>query len=358
MIKNIYVKDYRNLEKVELTDIGRINLIFGENNSGKTSLLECIQLIRDEAVLSNLIRVSSKRELETFPLARTKALAYQSLINTFNLKQRSTKYINVAFDTIWGLWEIGIHGEEFEEDLLLSDYNKSITRKITDSYSTQYVRGLKGEYWYNGNFTNFEINELNGNGYRRSLRHLMIPIEYISPIDSYLGTSQYSVLNKVVKSGDKNFLIELLNIFDENLINFEVLYENNRASVFLEHKELGMMPLSLYGDGIRKTVTVAAAMIRAKDGALLIDEIETGIHKKALVKFSKWLNEASKIFNVQLFISTHSVEAIDALLGKETDFNDNIVGYRLESYRNSIYVSRFSQRKLNTLRYSQGLDIR
>lgn len=359
MIKNIFVNNYRNLQNVKLEDIGRINLIFGENNSGKTSLLECIQLIRDEAVLSNLISAINKRELSIFPLARNVS-TYQTIINTFDLKQGNSKYINLQFDTIWGLWDIGIEGNEFEDDILLSDYSGIITKKMSDTITSQYIRVFKGIYWHNDNYNEFEINELRGNGFRRSLTHLKIPVEYISPIDSYLTNRQYLALNEAIKSGEKNIIIELLNIFDENIINFEVFYEKNRVTVLLEHRDLGMIPLSLYGDGIRKTVTVAAAMIRAKDGILLIDEVETGIHKIALTKFSNWLIKSSKIYNVQLFITTHSVEAIDALLSVaiDEDSNNDIVGYRLETYKNRIYTSRFSEKKLNQIRFSQGLDIR
>ena len=49
---------------------------------------------------------------------------------------------------------------------------------------------------------------------------------------------------------------------------------------YLKHKRLGNMPLSTYGDGIKKVLVLANAIIGATDGILLIDEIETAIHKK------------------------------------------------------------------------------
>ncbi len=44
------------------------------------------------------------------------------------------------------------------------------------------------------------------------------------------------------------------------------------------------MPLSIYGDGLKKDLLLAASIILAKDGILLIDEIETAIHVSALEK--------------------------------------------------------------------------
>ena len=57
---------------------------------------------------------------------------------------------------------------------------------------------------------------------------------------------------------------------------------------------------------------------------MLIDEIETGLHKKYYDKLFPVVFELAKKLNVQLFIATHSMEAIDAILeyGKyENDTN-------------------------------------
>ena len=67
----------------------------------------------------------------------------------------------------------------------------------------------------------------------------------------------------------------------------------------------------------------------ATDSILLIDEIETGLHKKYYdTLFPVVFALASKL-NVQLFIATHSMEAIDAILKygdyeNDTDGNDPI----------------------------------
>ena len=44
MFREIEIKSYRGLRNIKLTDLERINVLIGENNSGKTSVLEAIQL--------------------------------------------------------------------------------------------------------------------------------------------------------------------------------------------------------------------------------------------------------------------------------------------------------------------------
>ncbi|MFP4581065.1 MAG: AAA family ATPase, partial [Candidatus Sumerlaeia bacterium] len=42
MISSLHIENYRCFEKFDAQDLGRVNLIVGDNNSGKTSLLEAV----------------------------------------------------------------------------------------------------------------------------------------------------------------------------------------------------------------------------------------------------------------------------------------------------------------------------
>ena len=85
------------------------------------------------------------------------------------------------------------------------------------------------------------------------------------------------------------------------------------------------MPFSVYGDGIKKILYILNKLLDATDSILLIDEIETGLHKKYYDKLFPVVFELAKKLNVQLFIATHSVEAIDAILayGNYDEVKDN-----------------------------------
>ena len=74
------------------------------------------------------------------------------------------------------------------------------------------------------------------------------------------------------------------------------------------------MPLVSYGDGIKKVLSIANAIIEASGGILLIDEIDTSIHYRVYSDIFRFLIKAAKKFNVQLFITTHSDEAIKEIL--------------------------------------------
>ena len=71
------------------------------------------------------------------------------------------------------------------------------------------------------------------------------------------------------------------------------------------------MPFSVYGDGIKKILFILNKMVDATDSILLIDEIETGLHKKYFDTLFPIVFALADKLNVQLFIATHSIEAIE-----------------------------------------------
>ena len=81
------------------------------------------------------------------------------------------------------------------------------------------------------------------------------------------------------------------------------------------------MPFSVYGDGIKKILYILNKLFDAADSILMIDEIETGLHKKYYEPLFPVIFALARKLNVQLFIATHSIEAIDAILeyGKYED---------------------------------------
>ena len=57
MYSSIRISGYRGLDSFRMEGLGRVNLLVGTNNSGKTSILECIELLRsagDPHVLSTI----------------------------------------------------------------------------------------------------------------------------------------------------------------------------------------------------------------------------------------------------------------------------------------------------------------
>ena len=142
------------------------------------------------------------------------------------------------------------------------------------------------------------------------------------------GHLRYDLLKNIVDNPEyKRLAISILKQFDESIVDICYTKADDGVS-FLETVITAdgvNRPFSVYGDGIKKILYILNKLFDATDSILLIDEIETGLHKKYYDKLFPVVFELAKKLNVQLFIATHSMEAIDAILayGKYDEENDN-----------------------------------
>ena len=70
--------------------------------------------------------------------------------------------------------------------------------------------------------------------------------------------------------------------------------------------------LKSLGDGVSRLFGIALALVSAKDGVLLIDEVENGLHYSVQSQLWQFLINAAEKFNVQVFATTHSTDTIRA----------------------------------------------
>ena len=107
---------------------------------------------------------------------------------------------------------------------------------------------------------------------------------------------------------------------------------------------------------------MANAIIGATDGILLIDEIETAIHRKYYNDIFRFIVKACRTFNVQVFITTHSIEAIDGLLATQ-DYDiqskeDAITVVTLRRENHKTYYRVLQGREVFENREAFGFEVR
>lgn len=362
MINHIKIGSFRGIQELELTDVNRVNVLIGQNNSGKTSILEALQLINQPDIVANMISIAKNREA-LMGFAPRSALPYDRFLNTFNIQQEH-KYIEIEVQTYGGeTYFVNVEGYEQKELFIPELMDRHQKENFFYKELEDYVKVFRGQYRYYcpfGEFGDtFEFSEVDKKiyGERLPLRKI-IPIQYISPVDAY--TNRYTVRNlqRGIRIAQRRMMTEVLQVFDERIIGVEVVNERGRSIPYVELYDIGLVPLSIFGDGLKKVLALASALVRAQDGILLIDELETGIHKDALRQVVSWLIQAAKEFNVQVFLTTHSGEAIDAVWQGAENKLDDITVFRLEHFRERIYAKKYDGYKLYKIRNNQGLDIR
>ncbi len=70
------------------------------------------------------------------------------------------------------------------------------------------------------------------------------------------------------------------------------------------------MPLKSFGDGATRLFGTAFALTRCREGLLLIDEAENGLHYKVHENFWRLVLRAAREGDIQVLATTHSWDCI------------------------------------------------
>jgi hypothetical protein len=161
------------------------------------------------------------------------------------------------------------------------------------------------------------------------------------------------------ESGLKRQTLSLVRAIDERIRDVQILAPTGkRPAIYIDYASSGSLPLSAFGDGVRRAISIALLLPAVGGGVLLIDEIESSLHVTALGSLFSWLVRSCDDLDVQLFATTHSLEAVDAMIDAESKNLDRIVGYHLEARTGVPQVQRLDGHMLHRLRYERGLDVR
>ena len=97
------------------------------------------------------------------------------------------------------------------------------------------------------------------------------------------------------------------------------------------------LPLKSLGDGATRMFSVALALANCRNGILLLDEAENGIHYSLQSKFWRMILCAAEMHNVQVLATTHSSDCIygfaDAASNSNIDANLVRIGWRNDKLR-------------------------
>ncbi|MEW6350745.1 MAG: AAA family ATPase [Thermodesulfobacteriota bacterium] len=105
-------------------------------------------------------------------------------------------------------------------------------------------------------------------------------------------------------------VLEAAQVVDPRIKRLTVVMVGNTP---LLHADLGsgpLIPLPLMGEGVTSVIGMVLAISSARDGMVLMDEIENGVHHSAMGEIWRMVRRLSEAYDVQVFATTHSFECI------------------------------------------------
>lgn len=324
VINSIEINNFRGIKQLTVSDFSKINLIVGDNNSGKTTFLEAIQLLFAKPQLSYVRNVINQRTI-----LKPNNSFYTSFIKMFNIQHSSDRLeFDIYAHTNNGPFEFQLSGNEksVPGDEVLQISKMSPRQKIEYRLNSPYIPDTARV------FTGSIATQNRGKEYENNISCTSLDDRISGPLVkkevhyiSSFGYLRYDLIKNIVEKPDyKQLAINVLKQFDSSVA--DICYTKADDGTFIEtiitNKGVNM-PFSVYGDGIKKILFILNKMVDATDSILLIDEIETGLHKKYFDTLFPIVFALADKLNVQLFIATHSIEAIDAIL-RYGNYDNNI----------------------------------
>lgn len=420
----IEINGFRGLRSLNLEGLGRINILVGENNSGKTSVLEALSILcqpqnpdewlsmvrrrdfggLDETIVQSLRWCFTQATALIDPEILIESACEFKCDGNFPLRELSVKYTEFRepspnmrqlsiFENEPSIREM-IHAAEDEE---IKNYYAAKIKRMRDRDMIRYenmmrnMQLLRGAELVRGaELTHFPIwskpqtslldrifqsnqgideeakslKVFEGSShfsFRKETKSPSLDCKTLTPYSYQTSSYQLQAQSKRIFQNDSPSALELLKDFDADIEGIDMAsFSGNRAAIYIKHRKLGVAPLSIFGDAMRRAVLLAATLPSLKAGGiLLIDEVEVGIHVDALANVFKWLVNAARQLEIQIFVTTHSLEALDAIISTDSgQSEDDIVAFHLSQTEEKTECKRFSGDLLHRLRFERGLDLR
>ena len=343
-LRSLRIEAYRGMVNVHLEGLKRFNLVVGSNNAGKSSILEAASLVLRPFDPSQWVKVARQRDMDLHLVDGLWSLFPDGALLQLDDGPKQSKKLTIEGDIegtrrrlfATGLARVSWITDE-TEDLVLSveaNVSEGSTKPVkhTMEFQRNELAKFSNQIYYHRCFTITPATH-------RSTRQL---VDYMS---------------KAIDEGQKTLAVQLLQLFDSDVIDLDISASFGRDRICLNHRQRGVVDLASFGDGMRRAAALALALVRADKGVLLIDEIEAGIHPTILPRVIAALLEAAERVGVQIIATTHSLEAIDAVVTSIPKDDDSCAGFYLYRRNGQSLVKRYDQMEMNSLRES-GVDLR
>lgn len=271
MFQSLDIQNFRGFSKLALGDLGRVNLIVGKNNTGKTSLLEAITLLADPAqlgILPELFRSSSGSAVEMFyrwlPKDGSKDGETRLLATTAGAEPRNLLLEKTAGKPAWP-----------------AEWPEGMSSTARGGIQPWIVKGAT------------------------SLNLRAVSVQHKAPDAMVDGFAE-----AVRSPRDEEQMESLLASVDPRIRTVRLDSVNSKPFIVVDVGLGTRVPLSQAGQGIYRLVAIFSDLLGHKPKICCIDEIENGIHYSALPSVWRGIAEVAARLDIQVFATTHSWECL------------------------------------------------
>ncbi len=360
MIQSVRIKNFKNFKNTQIDGFTKLNIITGQNNAGKSNLLEALYYLVGKSMhpCTNVLEIYDNIRKEPLT-SESKSLMFYGLDTKEEIQIVTTLDNNQTLDL--QIKFIASENQKVIESQIIptaeqtqmpSQLNFTLKKNNEEIYNDHLnIAKFPNQSGYNRQFKNFEPSQLQG----------LLPFESTAIITPSDVARKRDIMNpNAIHIMDPNIIQAMRKILDENQLEKELNERLNQfdksiqAIRFSANNQLKLkvknikekVPLSVFGDGLKKYLYIVSAFMADNAKTIYIDEVENGLHfsrmKLLLRCVIDFIND-NKDGNLQVFMTTHNQEFIEILdqVIREKDFAHQTKLFCLEQYDDLIVAEPY-----------------
>ena len=307
MLKHLRIRNFRLFDDLEIGEMGRINLITGLNNSGKTTLLEALFLLSaggnpQVALNTNVIRGidSVTGPTETIHEIVWKPMFFFldvgkhiSIQGKHNFLGPLTLEISLGRPDVI---ELPLAGTD-PASVAGSPGARTLAFSFIDSSGRKVESGIRPT----------------GHAIRIDGSDAEVPFSAVFLSSRMTNFREDAVrLGQLRKRKQHDAVADALRVVEPKLVSVE---DNSASGQPLIWADIGLpelVPLPATGEGMTRVARLVLAISSAPKRVVLVDEIENGLHHSVMPDLWRVVDRAARKFDVQVVATTHSFECVEA----------------------------------------------
>jgi AAA15 family ATPase/GTPase len=354
MLRSLRIENFRCFPTFELQQLGRINLLVGTSNSGKTSILEAIQLLTSQSNLESLreVMIGRGEYLLSDERGRDRELDIRHLFYGREIDVGSQ--LSISGSDGHNEEKITLSVERSEQLSLFEDL-----RELAIQWLGQENESIKLPL---SPQAGLPLDSVRRN--RRDFKNPEARTQFVTS-SSLTADKTIELFDRVVLTPEENLVTEALQTIEPSIERIATIssekyrYPESRSGFVVRlANEDRRIPIGSMGDGIWRILGLTLALVNAKNGVLLVDEIDTGFHFSTMSDMWKLIRETAKRLNVQVFATTHNSDcwtSLAAIASTEASSEQEITIQRIEKGKTSSVV--FTERQA-VIAAERGIEVR
>ena len=381
-LPSLAITGFRGINQLAISRLGRVTLLAGKNGVGKTTVLDAVRIFAARGRPSALTRLLSSREEFTQIVDEsgdeTSALNWEALFYRGQIPaDRLVMHEFPGFE-FGGSGYGGGHtpvsiGTLSENDRLSIDV-EPVTEATPDKFFRHGPYPRFDEDWqmlkvkFRGRDLSvpvFYVRDLRSRRLSRELESEFPPAitcELLGP--SLLGNMNLARFwDGVALTDDEDRAVQALRLIfgkevDRVALIGDMPNRNGRRAIVRLETEDRPVPLKSLGDGAVRLFSVALALANSRDGFLVIDEAENGIHYSVQRDYWKMILKTAHENNVQVLATTHGWDCVVGFAQAATELEEvDAALVRLERDSDGIRAVEYSESRMKVAAES-GIEVR